>query len=338
MRRLVARLVEGGMDSFWWADHLMGFGSTSLWEEAEDAPDELSIHTYADPFLCMAACADVLGEAAVGTCVTDAIRRMPATLLQSALTVDHLVSGHVILGLGAGEVMNYRPYGWDVPSPAGRLEEAARSIRCLLDDPGPHEGGAVMGIRPRSQVKPSLWVAAHGPRGFSLTGKLADGWMPTNLDVDRWSTGRDAIRSAAVEAGRPVRDIQMGLSVDVVVQFDHEAAHRLLRHPAVRQICLLLPDEVFARYGIRHPLGGSALHTLIATRSADTLLSAVKAIPDELVHDQIIHGSPAEVAARIAGYPGLDHVRISDLSRNGGHRGGGVERLIATANQLRIEH
>jgi phthiodiolone/phenolphthiodiolone dimycocerosates ketoreductase len=333
MRRLVSRLAEGGADSFWWADHLMAFSAPSLWEGREDAPDEMALHVYADPFVCMAACAEAAGDADVGTCVTDAVRRMPATLLQSALSVDHLVAGRVILGIGAGEVANYRPYGWDVASPAARFEEAARAIRGLMEHPEPDEAGAIMGLRPAKGTGPELWLAAHGPHGLALAGELADGWIPTNLDLARWTAARDSIRSAERKAGRREGSVELGLSIDVVLQDSHAQAHELLRHPAIRSLCLLLPDEVFANYGMTHPLGGSALHNLIATRSGPTLLKAVNEIDDDLVHDHILHGSPDEVGAVLASYPGLDHVRMSDLSGIGGIHGG-VARLLAVVGQL----
>jgi phthiodiolone/phenolphthiodiolone dimycocerosates ketoreductase len=335
MRRLISRLRAGGVDSFWWADHLMAFGSPALWGESRGAPDLSALHSYADPFVCMAACANETGEADVGTCVTDAVRRMPATILQSALSVDHLVSGRVLIGLGAGEAANYRPYGWNVSSPAGRLEEAAHSIRRLLDHPEPDASGAIMGLRPRStSAGPELWLAAHGPRGLALTGQLADGWIPTNLALERWLSGRAAVRVAALESGRSADDVQMGLSLDVVVQDSHEQAHEILRHPAVRMMCLLLPEDEFARYGMVHPLGGSALHSIVPTLSGEALAQAAASIKDEMVHDHVVHGTPDDVVTSIGAYSGLDHVRLSDLSSSGGGRGGGSERLLTIVSGL----
>ena len=336
MRQLVSRLRAGEVDTFWWSDHLMAFASPSLWRESSKAaPDLLSLHSYADPFVCMAACADAAGGASVGTCVTDAIRRMPATILQAALSVDHLASGRVLIGLGAGEVANYRPYGWSVNSPASRLEEAAKSIRQLMDHPGPDASGAIMGLRPRSPAAgPELWLAAHGPRGLALTGAIADGWIPSNLALGRWLSGSAAIRTAALESGRAAGDVQMGLSLDVVVQDSHEQAHEILGHPAVRLMCLLLSEDDFARYGMVHPLGGSALHSIVPTLSGEVLAHAAERVPDEMVHDHVVHGTPDEVVAFIGAYSGLEHVRLSDLSSSGGGRGGGIERLLSIVSGL----
>ena len=166
MRAGVAAEAAAGAASFWWPDHLLSFHVPELWDDRRrEVPD---LHRYLDPFVCMQACADAADPALVGVSVTDAIRRMPATLAQAAISLDHVAPGRVVLGLGAGEVANYVPYGWDVSSPADRLETAAAAIRAHLDGPGPDAEGAVMGLRPPpGSPGPQLWLGAHGPRAAS---------------------------------------------------------------------------------------------------------------------------------------------------------------------------
>jgi phthiodiolone/phenolphthiodiolone dimycocerosates ketoreductase len=101
LAHFLERVVAGGVDSLWWGDHLMSFSAPELWQGSTKVPSQLSLHTYVDPYVVMAWCADIIGTIAVGTCVTDAVRRMPATLAQTALTLTHVLQGKVILGLGA---------------------------------------------------------------------------------------------------------------------------------------------------------------------------------------------------------------------------------------------
>lgn len=334
---LIERLVTGGVDSLWWGDHLMAYSSPSLWEGSSATPSELALHTYSDPFVVMAWCANIIGEdTMVGTCVTDAVRRMPATLAQTALTLDHIVRGKVVLGLGSGEIANYQPYGWDVPSPAARFEDATRRIRSLLDDPGPDPDGGILALRPPAgSPGPELWLAAHGPRGLRLTGELADGWLPVSMDAEEWLVGRKEICRAADSVGRDPAAISMGISLDVVLQDTHDEAAELLQHPAIRQLCLMQSPAVFARYGVPHPLGGRAFSTLVPTLDGLGLLAAARAIPDRLVSDCVIHGTVEEVALTIKKYEGLSHLRLSDLSGAVRPGGGGTDRLLALAQALR---
>lgn len=69
--------------------------------------------------------------------VVDTVRRHPALLAQTALTLDHLSKGRFILGLGSGESENTVPYGFDFARPVSRFEEALRVIRLLWDTDGP---------------------------------------------------------------------------------------------------------------------------------------------------------------------------------------------------------
>lgn len=313
MARRVARLAAAGLRSFWWPDHLVAFHSKQLWATGGLASIQPDPHVYADPFTCMAVCAEAAGSAFVGVCVTDPIRRMPATLLQTAISLDYLAPGRVVLGLGAGEWANYGPYGVSVKSPAGRLEAAAEQIRRLLDHPGPDENGAVMGLRPPDgSPGPRLWLAAHGPRGFAAAGRYADGWIPNFLSVDGWRAGREAVEAAAREAGRDPASISYGLSAQVVIQETHEEAHRLLEHPVLRAFSLLLPPERYEAVGARHPLGGGGLRHMVASALGAEQLEAARAVPFEVVHGQFLHGTVEEVAERIRSYPGVDHIVLWD--------------------------
>jgi phthiodiolone/phenolphthiodiolone dimycocerosates ketoreductase len=313
MRRRVERLSSAGMRSFWWPDHLVAFHSKELWATGALTELQPDPHTYADPFICMGTCADAAGAAQLGVCVTDAIRRMPATLLQTAMSLDHLAPGRVILGLGAGEHANYEPYGVKVASPATRLEEGAAQIRMLLDDPGPHEEGAVMGLRPaEGSPGPQLWIAAHGPRGFATAGRYGDGWIPNFLTVDRWHAGREAVAAAAEKEGRDPESISYGLSTQVVIAEDREAARALLDHPVLKAYSLLLPHERFEEVGATHPLGGGGLRHMLASAMGEQLLEAAREVPVEVVASQMLHGSAEDIVEAIRAYEGVDHVVLWD--------------------------
>jgi hypothetical protein len=51
---------------------------------------------------------------------------------------------------------------------------------------------------------------------------------------------------------------------------------------------------------------------MLASNDSGTLLAAAQAVPFEVVHDYILHGTAEEVAARIAEYDGLDHAVLWD--------------------------
>ena len=148
----------------------------------------------------------------VGSVVTDLIRRNPAMVAHADATLDHLTQGRAILGLGSGEAMNITPYGLPFDRPVARLDEGIDVIRLLWDADGPvdYEGRfhrldhAVLGLSPYGDRPPEIWTAAHGPRMLELTGRKADGWLPTKLAPQQYADGLAAIRTAAARR-RPRR-------------------------------------------------------------------------------------------------------------------------------------
>ena len=44
---------------------------------------------------------------------------------------------------------------------------------------------AVLGLEPYEGTPPPIWLAAHGPRMLGITGRLADGWLPTNISPEQ---------------------------------------------------------------------------------------------------------------------------------------------------------
>lgn len=82
----------------------------------------------------MTAAAAVLSKnTPLASCVVDTVRRHPAMLAQTALTISHLSKGRFILGLGSGELENTVPYGFDFQKPISRFEESIKVIKLLWE-------------------------------------------------------------------------------------------------------------------------------------------------------------------------------------------------------------
>jgi phthiodiolone/phenolphthiodiolone dimycocerosates ketoreductase len=90
-----------------------------------------------------------------------------------------------------------------------RLAEGIDVIRLLWQagEPVDFEGRffslrrAVLGLSPFG-AGPPVWTAAHGPRMLELTGRKADGWLPTKMTPGQYQASLKAIEVAAREAGR----------------------------------------------------------------------------------------------------------------------------------------
>ncbi|WP_174187103.1 LLM class flavin-dependent oxidoreductase [Nocardia barduliensis] len=116
--------------------------------------------------------------------------RHPALLAKAVASLDIISDGRIQLGLGAG-AFGDAVAGMGGPRRTGgaavrALAEAIAVIRALwwsearsVRVPGVHYclAGAHPGPRPRHH--PGIWLGAKGPRMLELTGRVADGWVPS---------------------------------------------------------------------------------------------------------------------------------------------------------------
>ena len=153
--------------------------------------------------------------------------RPPAVLARAAASLDRLSGGRVELGLGAGafwegvEAMGgpRRTPGESVDA----LSEAIDVIRAVWDTgerggvrvEGEHYRvvGAKRGPQPAHDI--GIWLGAYKPRMLRLTGRKADGWLPSlsYLDLDDVPAANATIDEAARKAGRDPRAIRRLLNV-----------------------------------------------------------------------------------------------------------------------------
>ena len=137
MLAAVARRQEQGFDAVWWADHLLHWFPTSIWvpDLVPQAAAQASPHVWMDPFTLVAASASAADRLRFGVGVTDLVRRHPAALAQTAMTLDHVTKGRFILGVGPGEALNLSPLGMANAHPVARLEEGLEAMRLLFATP-----------------------------------------------------------------------------------------------------------------------------------------------------------------------------------------------------------
>ncbi|HZA40433.1 MAG TPA: LLM class flavin-dependent oxidoreductase [Actinomycetota bacterium] len=172
--------------------------------------------------------------AAATTSITVASRvlgvpyRSPAMVAKMAATLDGLSGGRLILGLGGGYSDDeFRAFGLRVPTPKEKvegLEEAIRIARGLWSEPGFtfegrhfHVAGAELEPKPSRRIP--IWVGTYGPRALAVTGRVADGWIPS-FDLappERVPEMRDRIFAAARGVGRDPEEITFAYNIEVQI-------------------------------------------------------------------------------------------------------------------------
>lgn len=149
-----------------------------------------------------------------GLVVVTNLPTRPAPLVARTITsLSALSGGRVVLGVGAGAI-------WDMipklgiprltPGAAVRaMEEAITLIKSLCGggDPVTFDGDfyQVYGLDPAPVPAPPVWTGSVGPRSLAVTGRAADGWVPS-MGSDWLSTlyreSRPKIDEAAAAVGR----------------------------------------------------------------------------------------------------------------------------------------
>ena len=167
--------------------------------------------------------------------------RNPAVVARAVASLDILSGGRAELGLGAGafwdgiEAMGGRRLG--PGQSVDGLEEAIDVIRALWDVEQPGKArvdgtyysleGAARGPAPLHDV--SIWLGAYKPRMLNLTGRKADGWLPSMpyLQEGDLARGNAMIDEGAVSVGRDPSEIRRLLNITAETGVDELVRYAL---------------------------------------------------------------------------------------------------------------
>ncbi|MEV6239806.1 LLM class flavin-dependent oxidoreductase [Lentzea sp. NPDC051838] len=176
--------------------------------------------TFLDTWTSLSVIAAATSNVRVFPNVANLPLRPPAMLARAAASLDVITGGRVELGLGAGAFWDAIA-AMDGPrrTPAESveaLEEAIDVIRTLWTPgrgirlQGKHYelNGARPGPFPAHDI--GIWLGAYKPRMLKLTGRKADGWLPSAsyATPDQLPEMNAIIDEAAQESGRSPKDIR----------------------------------------------------------------------------------------------------------------------------------
>jgi alkanesulfonate monooxygenase SsuD/methylene tetrahydromethanopterin reductase-like flavin-dependent oxidoreductase (luciferase family) len=146
--------------------------------------------------------------------------RLPTLMAKQAASLDVMSGGRFELGLGAGAFWEgIEAMGGRALSPGesvDALEEAIPILRACwsgertVDFDGEHYRvkGFHPGPPPAHPIE--IWVGAYKPRMLRLTGRLADGWLPSQgyMPPEQAAEARKVIDEAATKAGRDPSEVR----------------------------------------------------------------------------------------------------------------------------------
>lgn len=292
-----------------WFREMVDLGYTDLWSS------EAGGH---DGFTPLAMAAAWAPEFRLGIAIIPAYTRGPALLAMSVASLADAAPGRFVMGIGtSSNVIVERWNGIPFEQPYARVRDTVKFLRKALTGEKvdeEYETFTVKGYRlqmPPLAQQPPILVGALRQGMLKLAGRLGDG------AILNWLSAEDVKTVAPyVHAGGEGKELVARLFV--VPTADRAVARAIAR----RAIAAYLTVPVYAAFhewlGRSDLLAGLWAHWKSGDRKA-----ALEAIPDEVVDDLVIHGSPEECREHIERYraagvttPALAILHTDDLRQS----------------------
>jgi F420-dependent oxidoreductase-like protein len=257
----------------------------------------------------------------LGTGIIQMPARTPAMAAMTAMTLDALSGGRVILGLGPSgpqvvEGWHGVPYG----KPLARTREYVAILRKVLarEQPLefqgehyqiPYRGPDATGLgKPLKSILHGrrdmpIYTASIGPAGIALSAEIADGVIPVWMNPERFDLFQEPLAKGFAKSGKSLANFDLAPMVTAVVGDDVESC----RMPVRAMLALYIGGmgakgkNFYTDYAKR--LG----YEEAAERIQDLYLAgnkgeAMAAVPDKLVDEVALVGPPARIRERAAAW------------------------------------
>jgi probable F420-dependent oxidoreductase len=268
---------------------LADMGYTDIWSAESDG---------ADAFTPLALAAAWEPRLRLGTAIVPAYTRSPACFAQSVASLADAAPGRFAIGIGSSSnVIVERWNGVPFVEPYKKVRDVVRFLRDALSGEKIAKtydtftvNGFRLGVRP--EQTPPILVAALREGMLKLAAREGDG------AIINWLSPTDVSRVAGV-----VREAAGGVEKEIVARIfccpsENAEAVRAAGRFAVAAYLNVPVYADFHRWLGR----GDVLQPMWDAWQAGDRKAALAAIPDEVVDDLIVHGSPAECRAKIQAY------------------------------------
>jgi probable F420-dependent oxidoreductase len=268
---------------------LADMGYTDIWSAESDG---------ADGFTPLALAAAWEPRLRLGTAIIPAYTRSPACFAQSVASMADAAPGRFAIGIGSSSnVIVERWNGIPFVEPYKKVRDVVRFLKDALSGEKVAKSydtfevnGFKLGVRP--EQPPQILVAALREGMLRLAAREADG------TIINWLSPTDVSKVAAV-----VNDAAGGEDREIVARIfvcPSENAD-VVRASARFAIAAYMNVPVYAAF--HEWLGrGPQMQGMWDAWKAGDRKAALAAIPDEVVDDLVVHGSPAACRARIQEY------------------------------------
>jgi F420-dependent oxidoreductase-like protein len=286
-------------------------GVDSVWVAEAYGSDAVTVLAYI---------AGVTERIALGSAILQIPARTPAATAMTAMTLDALSGGRVILGLGvSGPQVVEGWHGVAYSKPLSKTREYVEIVRRVIarDEPLefdgehfqiPYRGTDASGLgKPLKSIlhpvrsRIPIYLAAIGPRNVALAAEIADGWMPIFYSPEHDEVFSESLRDGFSAAGdRDPGSLEIASTVMVASGSDLAACRDRLRP----YYALYIGGMGARDYNFYNDLAVRYGHGQAAAEIQDAYLDgrrddAAAAVPDALIDEVALVGPLDRIIDRL---------------------------------------
>ena len=255
----------------------------------------------------------------LGSAIFQMPGRTPAMTAMTAVTLDQLSNGRMLLGIGSsGPQVAEGWHGQPFAKQLQRTREYVDVVRMALAHkrveyhgdvyelpiPGGPGKALKLMIRP-IQPRIPIYIAAIGPKNTALTGEIADGWIPTFFSPEYMHESKKLLEAGAAkrEGGKLPDDFDIAPMVSIAIDDDIDRARDVMRPLLALYVGGMgsreknFYNQLVSRYGFED--AAKKVQDLYLDGKRD---EAAAALPAELIDQTTLVGSADHIKERLAVY------------------------------------
>ena len=266
-----------------------------------------------DAFSWMTAMGVATQKIQIGSGIAYAFARPPVLVAAAAADVDEVTGGRVLLGLGTGtDRMNREWYGLDWHAPVPKISEAVQVIRKAWSSAGGpsfHHEGEFWKLDIQNYFRPGLvreqipiYVAGVNRGMARAAGRIADGYIGHPLASRRFirEVTLPAVEEGLAGAERKRSDFDVANYLICSVHSDPDVARREVALQVAFHATVSVYRTIFSLHD--YDDASDAIRAAFMKLDIETM---VENVPDEMIEECGIYGTPEQCRERLEAYEGL---------------------------------
>jgi probable F420-dependent oxidoreductase len=266
---------------------------------------------FSSPFMGLGHCAAVTERVKLASGVKNAFASSPFEIAMTAMDLDRLSGGRLVLGLGPS-IQAWSEGFYGMPGygkPVEHIRETIEVIRLVIAKSHTgeldrfegkyhrHDWSTWLGpFAPPIRANIPIWLAANQKGLTRLAGEICDGFIDHPIHGPQWilTQGREALAEGLAKAGRDRKDIHWNAWFWVAVNDDRIEALNDARATVAFYAGMKQYEPMFTTMGF-----GREAQACSAALERKDMATWVGAVTDEMAETFVILGSADECRKRV---------------------------------------